>query len=104
MTEEEDKAYSLPSLNGERERKTSIIYTKKRTIYTAGTRLCARVFVDLFVLIVVTQIGNGIAITQVQIRLEFAAVKGLVDGFEKWSGDPACSIVVQTCGSCMHKE
>lgn len=35
--DDENGVFSLPSLHRERERKPSIIYTKKRTIYTAGT-------------------------------------------------------------------
>ena len=34
--DDENGVFSLPSLHRERERKHSIIYTKKRTIYTAG--------------------------------------------------------------------
>ena len=34
--DDENGVFSLPSLHSERERKPSIIYTKKRTIYTAG--------------------------------------------------------------------
>ena len=53
--DDENGVFSLPSLRRERERKPSIIYTKKRTIYTAGVCFTIKLS-EHFITLIVTEL------------------------------------------------